>query len=378
MVIGSFRHGLKKTKKNTITNTYVMDTSTFKRRDFVKSLGMVSAAAYTTGLGAFSLSSCNEITPGINKREAVLNLIAGTGKQDYIPSGYFVHFGKGYQWGDAAVERHLEYFKAIDMDFIKIQYEALFPALETIKKPEDWANMPFYKKDYYEEQLYVVKELVKKGKKLAPVIATVYSPFMCAGHTATSQLVTEHMKQDPESFKKGLDIITDSVMIFIKECIKLGVDGFLAPTQGGEGFRFQDPSIFRDYIKPSDMVYMNEINDKCICNVLHVCDYDGAYDDLTPFLDYPGHIVNLSDMVAGKRVPLKELYEMFGKRPIMGGLEKRGPILSGTEQEITNRVTEVLKEAPDKFILGAECALLGEVDWKKVRSVVDMGHANIH
>lgn len=350
-----------------------MDIQTIKRREFLKSMGLISAGTYAAGIGAFSLGSCQS-APVLNKREAVLNLLTSTGKQDYIPSGFFVHFGEGYQWGDAAVARHLEYFKAIDMDFIKIQYEALFPAIDTIKKPEDWANMPFYGKDYYEKQLYVVKELVKQGKKLAPVIATFYSPFMCAGHSVTSQLVTEHLKQDPESVKKGLEIITDSVMIFLKECKKLGVDGFLAPTQGNEAFRFQDPNIFLDYIKPTDMVVQNEINDGCICNVLHICDYEGPYDDVSPFVDYPGHIVNLSDVIAGKRVPLKELYTMFGERPIMGGLEKRGPILTGNDQEIQQRVVAVLEEAPDRFILGAECALLGEVDWKKVRTAVDTGH----
>ena len=164
-------------------------------------------------------------------------------------------------------------------------------------------------------------------------------------------------------------------MIFLKECKKLGVDGFLAPTQGNEAFRFQDPNIFLDYIKPTDMVVQNEINEGCICNVLHICDYDGPYDDLSPFIDYPGHIVNLSDVVAGKKVPLKELYTMFGERPIMGGLEKRGPILTGTDQEIKAQVNKVLQEAPDRFILGAECALLGEVNWKKVRTAVDTGHA---
>jgi uroporphyrinogen-III decarboxylase len=59
----------------------------------------------------------------------------------------------------------------------------------------------------------------------------------------------------------------------------------------------------------------------------------------------------------------------------MGGLEKRGPILTGTDQEIQQQVAAVLKEAPDRFILGAECALLGKVDWKKVRTAVDVGHA---
>ena len=88
-----------------------MDIQTINRREFVKSLGLITAGTYATGLGAFSLGSC-ESAPVFNKREAVLNLLTSTGKQDYIPSGFFVHFGEGYQWGDAAVARHLEYFKA--------------------------------------------------------------------------------------------------------------------------------------------------------------------------------------------------------------------------------------------------------------------------
>ncbi len=34
------------------------------------------------------------------------------------------------------------------------------------------------------------------------------------------------------------------------------------------------------------MVVQNEINNNCIRNVLHICDYEGPYDDLSPFIDY--------------------------------------------------------------------------------------------
>jgi len=343
----------------------------FKRRDFLKSIG-VAWTAYATGIGSLYLNSCSS-SPIINKRDGVLSLLSSNKKQDYIPAGFFIHFGDGYRWGDAAVNRHLEYFTAIDMDFIKIQYEQVFPFLDSIKRPEDWVNMPFYKKDFYEKQLYVVKELVEKGKSLAPVIATLYSPFMCAGHTVTSQLLTEHMKQDPEQVKKGMDIITESVMIFAKECIKLGVDGFLASTQGGEGFRFQDPTIFQSYVKPNDLFIMNEINQSCECNVLHVCDYEGGYDDLSPFLDYPGQIVNCSLALGDKVLSKKELYDMFG-RPFMGGMEKGGPIATGNTDEVKEIVEGVLKQAPEKFILGAECALLGDIKWDNVRTAVDLAH----
>lgn len=324
------------------------------------------------GLGSIDKRSKNPI----DKREAVMNLIGGKKNQDYTPAGFFVHFGDQYRWGDAAVKRHLEYFEAIEMDFIKIQYEQTFPPLTHIQAPAHWSKMPFYRRDFYEKQLYVVEQLVKKGKSKAPVIVTLYSPFMCAGHSVTSELVTRHMKEEPELVKKGMEIITDSVLIFAKECIKLGVDGFLASTQGGEGFRFDDPSIFNQFIKPFDLVVMEEINRTCSCNILHICDYEGDYDDLTPFMNYPGHIVNCSTKVKDVYRTTEELSRLFN-RPFMGGMEKRGPITSGNVDQLEETARAVLRQAPDRFVLGAECALLGEVDWKKVRKVVDLAHGMV-
>jgi uroporphyrinogen decarboxylase len=336
------------------------------RRHFLRTLGLVAS---TTLLNSSNLFS----KPKINKREAVFNLIKGEINKNYTPVGFFVHFGDGYKVGDAAVNRHLEYFRAIDMDFVKIQYESEFPKLTSIKKPEDWAKMPLYGKDFYEKQLYIVKQLVKKGKKLAPVIATLYSPFMCAGHTVGSDLLTEHMKHDPESVKKGMEIIAESNMIYAKECIKLGVDGFLASTQGGEAFRFQDPTIFKNYVKPYDLRLMNEINEACSCNILHICDYVGDYNDLSPFYDYPGHIVNCDFLVGDKVMAPKEIAHLFN-RPVFGGMEKRGPISKENPEDLKMAVKSVLENAPDRFILGAECALLGKIDWKQVRLAVDIAH----
>ena len=350
-----------------------MEQLTQNRRKFLWSMGALSFSAMTGSL-AFYSPKINKDKK--NKRNVIYSLIEGKSNEDYIPSAFFVHFGEGFKTGDAAVERHLEYFNAIDMDFVKIQYEAEFPLLNSIKKPDDWVKMPFYKEDFYEKQLYVVKELVKKGKKLAPVIATLYSPFMSAGHSVTGDVLTEHLKTDPEKVKKGMEIITESTLLFANECIKLGVDGFLASTQGGEGFRFKDPTLFKDYVKPYDLTVMNRINEACECNVLHICDYVGDYDDLSPFVDYPGQIVNCSMKVANKMLEPIDIYRQFNK-PIFGGLEKRGPISQNKQNDLVDSVKKVLEKAPNRFILGAECALLGNIDWKQVRKVVDIAHGNI-
>lgn len=334
----------------------------FTRRDFIK----------TTGLGIAALTVGCSSKKNINKREAILSLLNENKKQEYIPAGFFIHFGDGYQWNDAAVNRHLEYFKAIDMDFIKVQYEQVFPVLANIKKPSDWKNMPLYKKDFYEKQLYIVKELIK-SKKEAPIIVTLYSPFMCAGHTSSDKMITEHLKIDPENVKKGMDIITESVMIFAKECIKLGADGFLACTQGGESFRFEDKSIFQSYVKPYDLEIMSEINKSCNCNILHICDYHGDYDDLTPFLDYPGQAVNCCLDIAGERKNPTFVYNMF-KRPFMGGIEKNGIIVNGSKQQIKDEVTKVASKAPEKFILGASCTLPGNINWNNIKVAINTAH----
>ena len=309
-----------------------------------------------------------------NKRDALLGLLDKNSPQEYIPAAFFIHFEKPYRLGQAAVEKHLEYFRYTGMDLVKIQYEQTFPQIADIKKPEDWGKMPLYKLDFYQPQLEAVRGLIRELKKEALVVVTLYSPFMCAGHTATPQLLTTHLRNDPQAVKKGLEIITDSLMLFVKECIRLGVDGFYASTQGGEVDRFQDSRIFNDYIKPYDLVLMNEMNRSCIFNILHVCDYHGPYQEFSPFLDYPGHIVNCNPQLIAGRMSWKEIARIF-KRPCMGGLDRHGVIVSGDKAEIEKAVNEELRQASFPFLLGADCTLPGDIPWLNIRTAITAAHA---
>lgn len=310
----------------------------------------------------------------MNKRDLVLSILEEAKPQDYIPAGFFIHFDKAYHRGPSAVEKHLEYFRYTGMDFVKIQYEKGFPHNPDIRKPEDWKKMPFYEKDFYEEPLDVVAGLLKAVKKEALVIMTLYSPFMCGMISTSGEIVTEHIKQNPEAVKKGMEIITESLMIFVKGCIELGIDGFYTSTQGGESHRFKDPALFNTCVKPYDLTLMEEINRSCIFNILHVCDYHDTYDDLTPFLDYPGHVVNFGHELGSEKITGKEVSRMFN-RPFMGGLDRKGIIATGNQEQIKERVKAVLDEAPDRFILGADCTLPDDVNWDNIRTAISTAHA---
>ena len=81
----------------------------------------------------------------MNKRDTLLSLIAGKPAPDYVPAAFFLHFDPAYHEGQAAVDKHLEFYRATGTDFVKVQYEqTLPPASPAIRKPADWARAPRY------------------------------------------------------------------------------------------------------------------------------------------------------------------------------------------------------------------------------------------
>lgn len=311
----------------------------------------------------------------MTKRELVLSLLDRSNDKKYFPAGFFIHFDESHRSGQEAVDKHIEYFRYTGMDIVKIQYETIFPLHPEIVSSKNWSKMPLYGKEFYEDQLFVAKRIVEEMKKEALVIMTLYSPFMCARSTiGGEEEITNRIKEDPEGFKKGMEIITESLLIFVKSCIEIGIDGFYASSQGGENHRFSDPYYFNSCIKPYDLILMNEISKSCIFNILHLCDFRGKYDDLSPFIDYPGHVVSFFNELNGKKISAQEVAKLFN-RPVMGGMDRKGIIVDGNKNQIKDAVNEVLKSAPEQFILGADCTLPDNVNWENIKTAIDAAHS---
>ena len=166
--------------------------------------------------------------------------------------------------------------------------------------------------------------------------------------------------------------MTENVLTLVRGCKRAGVDGFYASSQGGEAFRFQDPNIFQQYIKPIDLAVWDELS-SCTFNILHICDYEGSYDNLTPFLDYPGHVVNSSLKVGDQTLTPKEASQLFG-RPFMGGMERKGILATGTSEAIRQAGADVIAQAPERFILAADCTVPGDTPWENLRTAIETAH----
>jgi uroporphyrinogen decarboxylase len=353
------------------------------KRDFFKT-GLYAAG----GLSVLGLNSCKNTagkkTPAdirnfasysvskINKREKTLAVLDQSKPNEYVPAAFFLHFHD--KLGQGAIDSHLQFFRATNMDFVKVQYEIVVPHLENIQSPEDWANIPVYKKDFFEPQLAVIEALAKELKTEALILPTVYSPLTLALQTVGRNTL-EHIKQDPDATAKGLRNITESIVNYINEAIRRGADGFYISTQGGNSRFFGDGPLFEKAVAPYDKTVSQEASDKALLNILHICDYgESYYTQISKFVSYPGSIINVPNVLLdGSPVNLKEVQDTF-HRPVMGGLDRLGVLAKGTEEEAKAAVDKVLSEAPANFILGADCTVPGDVPYPKLRAVIDYAH----
>jgi len=352
------------------------------KRDFLKS-GLYAAGGLSlSGSNLFAKPTAPALSNDFksiaylpntsDKREKVLEALDQSKPNKYVPAAFFMHFPE--KLGQPAVSRHLDYFRATNMDFVKVQYEITLPRMDNITRPEDWANVPVYTKDFFEPQLAVIEALAKELRHEALIIPTVYSPFSLASQVTDLKKFVQHGKENPNAVAKGVKNMTESTLNYVHEAINRGADGFYIATQGGEANNFGDGDIFAQLIEPYDMMVLNECADKTAFNILHICDYHGAYSRLNRFVPYPASVINPPYVLAdGTLVKTKDVQEAF-KRPVMGGLNRNGVIAKGTEAEILAEVDKVMSEAAQNIILAADCTVPGEVPWQTLRTVIDYAH----
>jgi uroporphyrinogen decarboxylase len=308
----------------------------------------------------------------MNKRDTLLSLIHSQIPPASVPAAFFMHFDPAFHQVQAAIDKHLEFFRATGMDVVKIQYEQGVPPAPPIRTPADWAHAPRCDAAFFETTIRVAEGLVNATKGEALVIMTMYSPFMRASQLAGAETLAEHLREKPDAVSRGLEIMTDNVLTLVRGCRRVGVDGFYVSSQGGEAFRFPGTDIFEKYIKPTDLAVWDEVQ-SCSFAILHICDYAGSYDDLSPFLDYGGHVVNCSLKIGQRTMSPRDAAQMFG-RPFRGGLERKGVIATGSLEEIRQAAAGVLADAPERFMLAADCTVPSDTPWEHLKAAIDTAH----
>lgn len=313
----------------------------------------------------------------INKRERVFQVLDQSRPNQYVPAAFFLHFQD--KLGRKAVDAHREFYKATNMDIVKVFYEIVVPTIE-IKKGSDWAKVPVYGEEFFKPQIDVIEDLAKEFAGEAFILPTVYSPLALAHQTLGADKRGQLRKlaeQDPKAFGQAIKNLSLSIENYLRAARKHGADGFYVSSQGGDGNSLPT-KIWEEQVRQWDKHVAEVANEIGEINILHICDYGTPYKNaeaLFAFADYPASIINVPlNFSDGSVLDLKEAQKRFG-RPIFGGLERLGVIAKGTIEEAKAEVDKVLENAPANFILGADCTIPGDTDYDKLRAIIDYAHS---
>lgn len=338
-------------------------------KNFVKTTLAVIALATLTSEIAVA-----QQTVASSKRERILQVLDQSRPNEYVPAAFFLHFEN--KLGRKAVQDHKDFYRATNMDFVKVFYEIAVPKVD-INSGSDWEKVPVYGEDFFAPQVAVIADLAREFGNEAFVLPTVYSPLALAHQTLGrgkdfKKLITEN----PKAFGKAIKNLSLSIENYLRAARKAGADGFYISTQGGDGNSIPE-KIWKEQVRQWDKHVSEVANEIGEINILHICDYGTPFKNaeaLYGFADYPASIINVPLKFSdGSTLNLKEAQKRFG-RPIFGGLERLGVITKGSIEEAKAEVDKVLENASPNFILGADCTVPGTTDWENLRAIIDYAH----
>jgi uroporphyrinogen decarboxylase len=303
----------------------------------------------------------------MNKKERVRAALQSR-QVDRVPASFWFHFPSDRAQGQAAVDAHLDFYQRSGVDFLKVMNEHPYQPGVEIQTSADWRRLrpaPL-SAPFFQNQLDELRRVLDLVGDECLVITTMRNPLQANGRDTAGKLATAHLKSDPESVSQGFSAIAESLARYACACLEAGAAGIYYSAKGGEVTGRFTEDEFLTYVKPHDLTILSAIADKGEFNLLHIC---GERIRLPLYADYPSHAVNWA--VTKNAIGIAEGRALFG-RPVVGGMDNRGVVVTGSPDEIHAEVRRVIASAPDRgFLLGADCTYPSDIDVGRLRIAVD-------
>ena len=315
----------------------------------------------------------------MTKRERVIAAIEMK-EPDKTPSLFSCHFPKEATKGDEAVRAHIDYFKEIDTDVVKVMNEYLIHSHHPISTVDDYASVGAYgiKAGFFQKQLDITRRVVDAFQGEAFTCGTLHGitasgihPIETGGvpYETCREMLCSFLREDREKTFGQLERTCDMMCALARAYIEeTGVDSVYYASLGGEPGYFTDEE-FDTVIKPLDMRVMQTIKEAGGYCILHICKGPlnmKRYEGMDKYAD----VVNWGVYETG--MSLDEGRKLFPGKCILGGLENHNGVLAnGTEAEIRAEVENVISSFGRKgFILGADCTIPYAQDRNKLLAAV--------
>lgn len=298
-------------------------------------------------------------------------------KPDRIPAGFWYHYKEDFTVQEM-IQAHLKTFRETGVDVYKIMQDYIQPIDAVVRVPADWKNVRFPGKSsaVYGKLLDVAKGILDATAHDAYTFQTMFGPLKTAVQTYGYDLVMAHCKEAPDLVADAVMRIAEAQTEWASGFIENGVDGLFYSGQFSEPGRFTREE-FDMLVSPGDRMVLKAAESAGGTNILHICGEPDYKYAATPqwYTEYPFAIVNWSVKDTG--LGLKEGKALFGGKPILGGMDNRGRILCGSEEEICEDAWAAIQSAEtlEGYMLGADCTIQGKnISNQKIAIAVQSAH----
>lgn len=312
----------------------------------------------------------------MSKRELVLRALHQQ-QVERVPVGFWFHFITNEeelrQPVPAVIERniagHQAFIAAFQPDFVKLMSDGFFyypnDHIAQAKTIDDLKDIQSIGKDHpwIQQQVDLVKQQKEQFVEDIAAFYNIFAPatyfkWQLAGGEAQ---FADFLLENPDLTKQVLAVIAEDIAYLVTAILsQADIDGIYLSVQN-----VQDPRISSDVyaqlVRSSDLLVLKAANTVSANNILHICGYEGATNDLSLYQDYPSAAVNWA--VGPEELSLAEGKELF-ERTVIGGFDNtvNSVLYQGNQTDIQHTAQALLEEAGETgVILGADCTVPSDI-----------------
>ena len=282
----------------------------------------------------------------MNKIERVTNALRG-GEVDRPPFSFWYHFGLQHQPGRKHAEAELDFYRAYDLDFLKVMSDYPFPlpdGLEAVATEEDWRRIEPIPPDSrcWTEQLSALSIINDRIGREAMFIETIFSPWTTARRIARSGSLAVARERYPNVVLAAMDAISTSLAGYATRVMAQGTAGIFL-SLGAASDEVMTAKEYETWGRPFDLKILEAVREAPF-NVLHIHGKRIHFDSL---LDYPVSALNWSHFASAPSL-------VDGKarsgRTVLGGIDEAIASHVSTP-EIADQVCDAIRQVGTRGLI---------------------------
>jgi uroporphyrinogen decarboxylase len=289
----------------------------------------------------------------MNKIERVRATLSGK-PVDHPPFTIWYHFGNQHSRGERAAEIHLEFFKAYDLDILKVMNDYDYPmpdGLENITDPADLKRIsPFdVNRTPLGTQLQAIEIIGKELRGKALFFDTVFNAWNTLRRNLAKDALSPLMEKNPDDVLAALKVINSNLIHYAKASLERGTAGIFFSVPASAEFITREQ--FEKFMRPFDLEFLQAIAGKGECHVLHA---HGEKLFLDRLLDYPVQAISWADLNGGP--PIAEMRKQTSLT-LMAGIDHvkfANVSAKVTREQVRSAIAQGGKT---KFIMAPGCSI---------------------